>query len=127
MRLDVFIAARLKVSRERAKKLLQDATVNSVAVKSSRNMEIGDEVALVVAPEIEKTKPEAAFLEQRAADSAMPPVIFEDEFLLVINKPRGLVVHEGAGETGSTLVEILRAHGRELSGVGPTERAQNLD
>ena len=123
VRLDVFVAARLKVSRERAKKLLQDATVNGVAVKSSRNMEIGDKVALIIVEEIHETKPETAFLEKRAAESEMPPIIFEDEFVLVINKPRGLVVHEGAGETGSTLVEILRAHGRQLSGVGPTQRA----
>lgn len=123
VRLDVFIAARLKVSRERAKKLLQDATVNGAVVKSSRSMETGDEVSLIILEEIQETKPETAFLEQRAADSAMPPIVFEDESLIVINKPRGLVVHEGAGETGSTLVEILRAHGRQLSTVGAPARA----
>ena len=123
VRLDVFIAARLKVSRERAKKLLQDVTVNGASVKSSRFVEIGDEVVLTKIEDAPETKPEPEKLHLRAFESSLPPIIFEDEHLIIINKPRGLVVHEGAGETGSTLVEILRAHGRTLSSVGPSERA----
>jgi len=123
VRLDVFIAARLKVSRERAKKLLQNATVNGAAVKSSRVVEVGDEIGLTHIEAAPERVPETESIQQRAAQSALPPIIFEDENLIIINKPRGLVVHEGAGETGSTLVEILRAHGRTLSSVGPSARA----
>ena len=53
----------------------------------------------------------------------MPPIVFEDEHLLVLNKPRGLTVHPGAGDRAATLIDILRAAGKALSSVGPAERA----
>ena len=43
--------------------------------------------------------------------------------MLVLEKPRGLSVHPGAGERQATLVDILRHSGRPLSNVGPTERS----
>jgi 23S rRNA pseudouridine1911/1915/1917 synthase len=44
--------------------------------------------------------------------------LFEDEFLAVINKPAGLVVHPGAGQTDGTLVNALLHHCTALSGIG---------
>lgn len=52
-----------------------------------------------------------------------PRIIYEDEHLVVIEKPRGLAVHPGAGERLPTVVDVLQAGGRALSGVGPDERA----
>src|SRR5690606_17055416 len=80
----------------------------------------GDELILTMdAVAVREEKP-APIREETAR--LMPPVIFEDEHLIILNKPRGLIVHEGAGEQGSTLVDILRASGKELSSVGPHER-----
>ena len=49
-------------------------------------------------------------------------VLFEDEHLIVINKPPGLVVHPAAGNPDGTLVNALLAHCRDLSGIGGVER-----
>ncbi|MDB5366539.1 MAG: rluD [Rhodospirillales bacterium] len=50
-------------------------------------------------------------------------IVFEDEFLLVIDKPAGLVVHPGAGHHDGTLVNALLAHcGDQLSGIGGVRR-----
>jgi 23S rRNA pseudouridine1911/1915/1917 synthase len=49
-------------------------------------------------------------------------VLYEDEHLIVINKPPGLVIHPAAGNPDGTLVNALLAHCRDLSGVGGVER-----
>jgi 23S rRNA pseudouridine1911/1915/1917 synthase len=49
-------------------------------------------------------------------------VLFEDEHLIVISKPPGLVIHPAAGNPDGTLVNALLAHCRDLSGVGGVER-----
>jgi len=118
-RVDAFVAAHCGVSRARAQKLLEGATVNGKTVKASHTLRTGDAV------ELPAREDEVAFVAPvfQPESVELPPILFEDEDLLVVNKPRGLTVHAGAGETGATLVDILRAHGRKLSGVGPPERA----
>jgi 23S rRNA pseudouridine1911/1915/1917 synthase len=49
-------------------------------------------------------------------------ILFEDQHLIVINKPPGLVIHPAAGNPDGTLVNALLAHCRDLSGVGGVER-----
>jgi 23S rRNA pseudouridine1911/1915/1917 synthase len=49
-------------------------------------------------------------------------ILFEDEHMIVINKPAGLVIHPAAGNPDGTLVNALLAHCRDLSGVGGVER-----
>lgn len=49
-------------------------------------------------------------------------VLYEDEHLIVINKPAGLVVHPAAGHSNATLVNALLAHCTELSGINGTQR-----
>jgi 23S rRNA pseudouridine1911/1915/1917 synthase len=121
MRLDVFAARALEVSRERAKKLLTNATINRAPAKSSHILKVGDEV--MVNFELPTSHIESKANSQPPASNLQPPIIYEDEHLLIVNKPRGLVVHEGAGEQSSTLVDLLRAAGKTLSNVGPPERA----
>jgi len=64
---------------------------------------------------------------QSAAPSPLEPVamtldiLYEDEHMLVLNKPAGLTVHPGAGDTGPTLVQGLLHHCRELSSGGGTD------
>jgi 23S rRNA pseudouridine1911/1915/1917 synthase len=73
----------------------------------------GDAVELEE-PEIEKIE---ALPEQMALE-----IIFEDDDLLVLNKPAGLVMHPGAGHQQHTLVNALLAHCQNLSGIGGKER-----
>lgn len=118
-RLDAFIAAQFGVSRSRAVKIIEGVTVNGKAVKPKYTLREGDKI--VGAQHIE---PEAAVAPVLDPDSLpLPEILYEDDDIIVLHKPRGLTVHAGAGDTGVTLVEILQAHGRTLSNVGPVERA----
>lgn len=115
-RADVFVAAKHSVSRSRAQKLIESATLNGAPIKPSHALKIGDELKLAppnLNPEPQTLNP----------ITALPPILFEDEHLIVVNKPRGLSVHAGAGEPQATLVATLQASGRTLSSVGPSQRA----
>ena len=112
-RLDRFLAmAQTDLSRSRLQSLIRDGLVlvNQVAGRSSQRLREGDviEVALPVRPVGASLEPE-----DRPLD-----IMFEDEWLLVVNKPAGLVVHPGAGVTSGTLVNALLHHDPLIAQVG---------
>ena len=115
-RLDHFLAASLQdVSRSRLEKLIKNGrvTVNGV-VETKKSSEVipGDLVA--VEPE---TVAEAAYHpSQRLAK------LFEDEWLLVIDKPAGLTVHPGAGEKRETVLDIFRHEYPQVGAMADSER-----
>lgn len=116
LRLDRFLARELPAySRSRIQQLIRDKFVrlNDESPRSSDLLRPGDRVELVEPP-VEKieTKPEAIPLE----------ILFEDDDIIVINKPPGLVVHPGAGNREHTLVNALLHHCPNLSGIGGKER-----
>ena len=116
LRLDQFLAKLLpEFSRSRLQQLIRDGFVR-LNNKTSRPRQIvrgGDKIELTE-PALEKieTLPEAIPLE----------ILFEDDDLIVINKPPGLVVHPGAGHREHTLVNALLNHCETLSGIGGKER-----
>jgi 23S rRNA pseudouridine1911/1915/1917 synthase len=116
VRLDQFLAKRLpEFSRSRLQHLIREGFVR-LNNSTSRPREIvrgGDKIDLTEPP-LEKieTLPEAIPLE----------ILFEDNDLIVINKPAGLVVHPGAGHREHTLVNALLNHCTTLSGIGGKER-----
>ena len=118
-RLDQWLAARLApdLSRSRVQALIRAGQVSvngSMAGEPKRKLAEGDRVALRV-PEPEPAEPEG---EDIALD-----ILFEDDDLIVIDKPAGLVVHPGAGNWTGTLVNALIHHcGASLSGVGGVRR-----
>lgn len=118
MRLDAFIAAKYEVSRSRAVKLLEGVQVNGKNAKPSHTLREGDKIT-----GLQDYVPDAPPETVDGPQGEMPPILFEDDDIMVIQKPRGLTVHPGAGDTGVTLVEVLRSHGRSLSTVGAPERA----
>ncbi len=120
-RVDAFLSQQLQVSRARAQKLLETALVNGQSVKAKTALREGD--LIEVQP---FSRGEVAALGASTEELERAPHIefaYEDDAIMVINKPRGLTVHAGAGETGATLVDILRSLGKSLSPVGPSERA----
>lgn len=121
-RLDAFLARELKVSRSRARTLCDSATIDGAPCKPSQSLKSSQRV-LATIPTQEETPRVAAAHSLPEASEIDVPILYEDNDLLIVNKPRGLVVHEGAGETGATLVDILRARGVSLSSVGPSGRA----
>ena len=115
-RLDRVLAEALPAfSRARLQTLIRDGFV-SLNGKPPRPRDLvrtGDVVELRE-PELEKVEAQP---EQITLD-----VIFEDDDLLVLNKPAGIVMHPGAGHAQHTLVNALLAHCHNLSGIGGKER-----
>jgi len=117
-RLDRVLAARLPaLSRSRLKALILDGQVK-VAARTIRDpaahVNSGDTITVALPP------PEAA----KPAGEAIPlDIVYEDDALIVIDKPAGLVVHPAAGHATGTLVNALIAHcGASLSGIGGVKR-----
>lgn len=114
-RLDQFLAQHLGWSRARLQKLLKSGRVlvNGQTRPASYRVRLGDGVAVSVPP------PEPSHL----APEFLPlEIIFEDEDLLVVNKPPGLVVHPGAGHRQGTLLNALVHHCPELKNIGEVSR-----
>lgn len=115
-RLDAAVAERVpELSRARARRLIEAGaiTVSGKRRKPSYHLGVGE----LVTGEL----PEPAPL--RVAPEPIPlDVRYEDEHLLVVNKPAGLVVHPAAGHAGGTLVNALLYHCEELSGIGGVRR-----
>jgi len=113
LRIDVFLATQLKdYSRTSFKKLVADGLVlvNNKTVKPHYCLKLYDEL-------------EVAFPSKK--DTSLEPenipldIIYEDEDIIVLNKPAGLIVHPGAGNYESTLVNALLYHTKQLSDVNP--------
>ena len=117
-RLDRALAATLpSLSRERLKTLIRSGALerSGTAVRDPATKVRGDERFLLAVPE-----PEPA---HNVPQDIPLRVIFEDEHLLVVDKPAGLVVHPAAGNRDGTLVNALLHHCRgSLSGIGGVAR-----
>ena len=111
-RLDAFLArCSGNLSRSAAQKLIEDGLVLRNGKKGKKNdkLNMGDRVEY----EIPEAKPVDIAPTEMALD-----IVYEDEDLLVINKPKGLVVHPAAGHQDDTLVNgLLYALGDDLSGI----------
>jgi 23S rRNA pseudouridine1911/1915/1917 synthase len=116
-RLDKFLAAKLpELSRARVQALMRQGAVR----QGGRTLE--DPSARVNAGEITVDLPPPVAAEPVGQDIPLT-VVFEDDALIVIDKPAGLVVHPAAGHADGTLVNALIAHcGASLSGVGGVAR-----
>lgn len=117
-RLDRVLAARLaELSRSRLKALILagSVTVRDAPIRDpAYHVAKGDTIRIDV--------PEAAPPEPKGEDIALD-IIFEDDDIIVIDKPKGLVVHPAAGHETGTLVNALIAHcGASLSGIGGVRR-----
>ncbi len=116
LRLDQFLAKRLpEYSRSRLQQLIRGGFIrlNEQTTRPRQIVRGGDTISLQEPP-MEKidVQPEPIPLE----------ILFEDDDLIVINKPAGLTVHPGAGQRQHTLVNALLSHCITLSGIGGKER-----
>jgi len=104
VRLDVFLSENIEGwSRSRLKKLVDegDVLVNGGAIKSSYKLRENDEISVELTEQDEDGfEPEEIPLE----------IVFEDDYLAVINKPAGMVVHPGAGIPNGTLANAIAWH-----------------
>ncbi len=116
LRLDHFLAKRLpQYSRSRLQQLIRNGFVrlNGASTRPRQIVRAGDKIDVRESPvEQIETRPQRIPLD----------ILFEDDDLIVINKPAGLIVHPGAGQREHTLVNALLSHCTTLSGIGGKER-----
>ncbi|MBO5067423.1 MAG: RluA family pseudouridine synthase, partial [Clostridia bacterium] len=111
-RLDAFLARRGEgLTRSAAQRLIEEGQVsrNGRPGKKNDRLNVGDEIVFTV--------PEPKAVDIRPTEMALD-IVYEDEDVLVINKPKGLVVHPAVGHQDDTLVNgLLYAMGDDLSGI----------
>ena len=110
-RIDKYIAAEVpELSRSVVQRLIKEGrvTVGGEATKPSYRVEAGDEIVVrVPPPEPMEVRPEAIPLD----------IVYEDEGIIVVNKPAGMVVHPAYGHRTGTLVNAILAHCPDLAGT----------
>ncbi|MDH5678398.1 MAG: RluA family pseudouridine synthase [Nitrospinota bacterium] len=114
--MDQFVASHVKkLSRSRAQALLEEGAilVNGGKVRPSHKLSEGDAVSVVIPP----PRPMELAPEDIPLD-----IVYQDEHLLVVNKPAGMVVHPAVGNYTGTLVHALLHILPDLSGVGGVAR-----
>lgn len=118
-RMDQWLAAQFgpDLSRSRVQALIRDGQVSlngKPCTEPKRKLSEGDQLTLTM-PEPEPAEPEP--------EDIPLDILYEDNDLIVVNKPAGLVVHPGAGNWTGTLVNALLHHcGDSLSGIGGVRR-----
>ena len=116
-RLDAFVAEKAQgVSRSAAARLIAEGSVTVNGKAADKNFRLS------VADNVQVTIPEAADTAVTAQDIPLD-VVYEDEDVIVVNKPVGMVVHPAPGHAEGTLVNALLHHcGDSLSGIGGEKR-----
>ncbi len=110
-RLDTFLTKKLEgVTRSYIKTLIDNkkVSVNGIIKKAGANLKSGDKIVIEIEPLKE--------IDVKAQDIPLE-IVYEDSDLLVINKPRGLVVHPCSTTKSNTLVNSLLYHCKDLSGI----------
>ncbi|MGE3537964.1 MAG: RluA family pseudouridine synthase [Candidatus Tectimicrobiota bacterium] len=112
LRLDKYLAGQVpELSRSQVQRLIQEGQVQTAHGPASASYRVhqGERIALHIPPP-RPARPLAEALDLH--------IVYEDDALLVINKPPGLVVHPAPGHASGTLVNALLFHCQSLSGVG---------
>lgn len=117
LRLDRYLSQELPdFSRSRLQQLIEQGNVQlngKICTSKKAIMQIGDRISLTI--------PEAKPLDLQP--EAIPlDILYEDDSLIIVNKPAGLVVHPAAGHEHGTLVHALLAHCQNLAGIGGVQR-----
>lgn len=116
-RLDRYLSSAIPdLSRSRVQQLIEQGHVqvnDQVCTSKKINLKVGDRICL----EIPAVQPLALVAEDIPLD-----ILYEDEQLLILNKPAGLVVHPAPGHADGTLVNALLAHCPNLPGIGGVQR-----
>ncbi len=117
IRIDRYLSERNQdISRSYLQKLLKDekVLVDGKPVKSNYKVSAGDKIQLTI--------PDAVEPEIEAEEMDLD-ILYEDKDIILINKPKGMVVHPAAGHFSGTLVNALMAHCRDdLSGINGVMR-----
>jgi len=114
-RLDLLVAAKCELSRTQAATLIANGNVivNERRYKASYRSEPGDQIVVTIPPPVGR---------EIVAEDIPLNVVYEDEHLVVIDKPAGMVVHPAPGNWSGTLVNALMGRGEPLAEGGGNDR-----
>lgn len=116
VRLDKYVSEQyLELSRSRVQKLIADGhiTVNDRVTRAGLKLSLGDRVIIVLPPPVtNRLSPEAISLS----------ILYENEDLLVIDKPAGMTVHPSPGHPSHTLINAILSHVPKLADIGDSLR-----
>lgn len=110
-RLDIFITSKTNITRSQIQKLIEDGSVlvNGRIVSQNYRVKTNDVITLTISDkETESLIPEPIPLE----------ILYKDDYLVVVNKPAGMVVYPSAGHNQGTLMNALSHHCKKLASVG---------
>lgn len=109
-RLDKYLAEQLSLTRSHIKSAIEAGQVllNAAPAKPGDKIKIGDEIVLMTPP-LKET--------EVVAEDIPLDIVYEDEWMAVINKPQGMVVHPAPGNQTGTLVSALLFNVKDLSGI----------
>ncbi len=120
-RLDVFLACVTELSRSQAQRVIADGSVEIYSAMGIRR-DVNKKTVLAVGDTVEVLLPEPQEYEAKPENIPLD-VIYEDDDIIIINKPSGMVVHPAPGNETGTLVNALLYHcGDSLSGIGGVMR-----
>ncbi|MDA1469816.1 hypothetical protein OGZ02_13485 [Brachyspira hyodysenteriae] len=119
-RLDVFISEKLNISRSQVKNYLNSVKVNGIEKKLSYALKINDKIEVDI-----KNSDKEIDIENPKAENISLDIIYEDKYLLVINKPAGMSVHCSASEITGTLVNALLYNIKDFDFIGNKSRGWN--
>ena len=109
IRIDKYLSNKTDISRENITKMIEEGfiTLNEKKVKPSYKVKLGDEISI-----------KDGFIKECTLEATPMDldIVYEDEYLMIINKPSGLVVHPGAGNYTNTLVNGLLNYTQSLGG-----------
>ena len=116
-RLDIFLSEKLNITRSQVKNYLNSIIVNGQPKKLSYSLKLNDIII------IENKITKEYFEEEPKPENIPLNIIYEDKYLIVINKPANMSVHCSASETSGTLVNGLLYHIKDFDFTGSKKRA----
>ena len=116
-RLDIFLSEKLNITRSQVKNYLNSIIVNGQPKKLSYSLKLSDIII------IENKITKEYFEEEPKPENIPLNIIYEDKYLIVINKPANMSVHCSASETSGTLVNALLYHIKDFDFTGSKKRA----
>lgn len=118
-RLDVFISEQLNITRSQIKNYLTSIIVNGAEKKLSYSLKLNDKVSV----NLDNLSNEEADIENPEPENIPLDILYEDKYLLVINKPANMSVHCSPSEMSGTLVNALLYNIKDFDFVGNKSRA----
>lgn len=118
-RLDIFISEKLNITRSQVKNYITSITVNDIEKKLSYSLKLKDKIII----DLNALSKEESDIENPIPEDIDLDIVYEDKYLLVINKPAGMSVHCSPSEMTGTLVNALLYNIKDFDFVGNKSRA----